>query len=207
MGILTGILVGVGAVTAAVIGRVLYLRRDRFDHLRHLGTVTAGVLYRCGQPDSEDLAEVHARHRLRTIVSLRAGIDNPKRNAWAEPERRFCRDHGIRFVSLPSNHKNPPTQEQLQRFVDIVSDQSQRPVLVHCKRGQQRTGLFCAAYRMACEGWSAEEALAEMDALGFGLNHRRHQLLKSAIERFAEDCASTPIHDAVRRTPAVVDRV
>lgn len=194
-------------MTAAVIGRVLYLRRDRYDHLRHLGTVAEGVLYRCGQPDADDLAEIHRRHRLRTVVSLRAGIDNPKRNAWAEPEQRFCRDRGIQFVSLPSNHKNPPTQQQLRDFVDIVADPSQRPVLVHCKRGQQRTGLFCAAYRMACEGWTTEAALAEMDALGFGLNHRRHQLLKSAIERFAAERAPAPVHRPPPRTPAVVDRV
>lgn len=196
MSVAAWILVVGGVIAGAVVGRVLYLRRDRFDHLRHLGTVTDGVLYRCGQPDVDDLAHIHERYRLRTVVSLRAGIDNPKRNAWAAPEKQFCKENKINFVSLPSNHRNPPSQAQLKTFVEILDDPAQLPVLVHCKRGQQRTGLFCAAYRMACEGWSTDDALAEMDALGFGLNDRRHQLLKSAIETFAAEQKPTPIRES-----------
>lgn len=204
MDVLTGLVIGACVLLAIAVGRILYLRRDRYDHLRHLGTVTDGVLYRCGQPDVIDLAKIHSRYGFRTVVSLRAGIDNVKRNAWAAPEQRFCAENGIRFVSLPSNHKNPPTQDQLRAFVDIVSDPSQRPVLVHCKRGQQRTGLFCAAYRMACEGRSPEDALTEMEELGFGLNHRRHQLLKSTIVRFAAECAPEEPITSTPRGPTAV---
>jgi len=177
-------LIGSAALVAgSVLARVLYLKRDRFDHLRHFGVVREGVLYRCGQPDGTDLEAIHQRVGLKTVVSLRGGIDNPRRNAWAEPEKRFCEARGILFVSLPSNHKNPPDRRQVREFLDLVSDPARRPVLVHCKRGQQRTGLFCAFYRMACEGWSREQALAEMEALGFGLEKRRHRLLREVLEK------------------------
>lgn len=195
-----------GVAAAVAIARLAYIKRDRYDHLRHFGTVREGALYRCGQPDAADLAVLHERLGLRTVVSLRAGIDNPKRNAWVEPERRFCEQQGILFVSLPSNHKNPPTIEQVQQFLRIVGDPGRRPVLVHCKRGQQRTGLLCALYRMACEGWSREQALAEMDELGFGLNRRRHRLLRSVIDRFSRERMSADL-DSQRAGHFLVDLV
>ena len=66
-----------------------------------------------------------------------------------------------------------------------MRDPDQHPVLLHCRLGQQRTGLFCALYRMHLQGVDADEALREMDELGFGINHRRHQRLLKAFEQFA----------------------
>lgn len=188
------------AAAVAVVGRLLYLRRDRYDHLRRLGTVREGVLYRCGQPDADDLARIHEKYKFRTVVALRAGIDNPKRNAWAGPEQAFCRENDIKFVSLPSNTKHPPTPEQFQTFVDLFGDPQRQPVLVHCKRGQQRTGIFCAAYRMAREGWSQEQAMQELDDLGFGLNVGRHQELRRSFEQFAAGLKQRNNDGAAHRT-------
>lgn len=39
---------------------------------------------------------------------------------------------------------------------------SEKPVMVHCKHGSDRTGTIIAAYRIVFEGWSKEKAIQEM---------------------------------------------
>jgi tyrosine-protein phosphatase SIW14 len=45
---------------------------------------------------------------------------------------------------------------------------SEKPVLLHCKHGSDRTGCIVAAYRMAISGWTKEEAIREFREGGFG---------------------------------------
>lgn len=160
------------------------LFREPYDGLRHHGVVQEGVLYRCGQPTPAQLAELIGRYGIRTVVSLRGVRRGDDADAWEAAERAVCDEHGVAFVGLPCNHKNPPTSEQVERFLGLMRDGSRHPVLVHCRIGQQRTILFCALYRMHVQGVSAEEALREMDELGFKSGHRRHQRLLEVFRAF-----------------------
>lgn len=40
-------------------------------------------------------------------------------------------------------------------------------MLIHCKHGQNRTGLIAAMYRVVYQGWSKDQALAEIHGDGF----------------------------------------
>lgn len=159
--------------------------RTPFDGLRNYRVVDPGRLYRCGQPRPEELAEVIRRDGLRTVISLRGSRSAGERDEWERLEREACEQNGAEFVSLPCNHKNPPTREQVERFLEIVRDAVRVPALVHCRIGQQRTGLFCALYRVHVQGIDPDEALREMDALGFDSQRRRHQRLLSAFRELS----------------------
>ena len=52
----------------------------------------------------------------------------------------------------------------------IVSDKERQPVFVHCQYGADRTGTMCAAYRIAVQGWTKEEAIEEMTQGDFGFH-------------------------------------
>lgn len=163
--------------------------RAPFDGLRHHGVVEEGVLYRCGQPTPEQLIRLFEQHALRTVVSLRGARDEEDPDAWETDERRVCEVHQVQFLTLPCNHKNPPSSDQIEQFLALTRDPARRPVLVHCRLGQQRTLLFCALHRVHNQGVAAPDALREMDDLGFNIRHRRHQLLLDAFHRFAADPA------------------
>ncbi len=163
------------------------LFRAPYDGLRHHGVVDEGVLYRCGQPTPEQLHGLIERHGLRTVISLRGARGDADPDAWERAERAACDERGVRFVTIPCNHKNPPTQAQLDEFLEIVRSAERVPALVHCRLGQQRTLLFCALYRVHVQGVDPRQAEQEMDRLGFNVRHRRHQRLLAA---FRELCAA-----------------
>jgi len=161
------------------------LFRAPFDGLRHYGVVAEGVLYRSGQPRPEELRDMIQRDKLKTVVALRGSRDPDDPDSWEQNERAVCEENGVEFVTLPCNHKNPPTPEQFQQFMDVMGAEENHPVLVHCRIGQQRTGVFCALYRVHFQGMDPEEALREMDELGFHIHNRRHRRLLEAYRRYA----------------------
>ena len=157
-----------------------------YDGFRHLGTVAEGRLYRCGQPEPAQLVELIQRYGLKTVVALRGSRDPDDPDAWEVAERAVCAEQGVEFITLPCNHKHPPTREQAARFLAVFDDAARQPALVHCRLGQQRTMLFCALYRVHVEGVDAAEAEQWMDANGFGAHKRRHQRLLAAFRELAE---------------------
>ena len=167
------------------------LFRAPFDGMRHFGVVAEGRLYRCGQPTPEQLVKLIDQYALRTVVSLRGTRDEDDPDAWEQAERAVCEQRGVKFVTIPCNHKNPPTAEQARRFLDVCRDDDARPVLVHCRLGQQRTLLFCALYRVHEDGLDPADAEREMDELGFGAHKRRHRKLLLAFRDLARQTAPT----------------
>lgn len=161
------------------------LFRKPYDGLRHFGVVEEGVLYRCGQPTPDDLRNLIARHGIKTVIALRGSRDASDPDDWEREERAVCREFGVTFVTIPCNHKNPPTKAQIELFLALTKDAAQQPALVHCRIGQQRTGLFCALFRVHVQKMSPQAALQEMDRLGFGIHHRRHQRLFEVFKEFS----------------------
>ena len=126
--------------------------------------VDPGVLYRSGQPGASDLRLLVRQHGIRTSVNLRS----PRRledDAHAREEMEFARKHKINLIYLP--YWQPDVTEQAQEFLRIMAEPSNFPLLVHCAAGEERSGVMVAVYRMAVNGWSAAQALREMEAYGF----------------------------------------
>ena len=63
-----------------------------------------------------------------------------------------------------------PHDDDVVRFLQIVTDESRLPAFVHCRRGADRTGMMVAIYRIAVQGWDKEQAIAEMTQGGFRFN-------------------------------------
>jgi tyrosine-protein phosphatase SIW14 len=159
-------------VAGLIAGPVAFAYHQRVQ-TRNFRVVREGVLYRSGQMTLSGLERIIHDYGIRTVITLR---DAP---VPGEPppdldEEVFCQMMDIRYVRIPPRAWEaprgggpPPVQEGVQRFLDIMADPRNQPVLVHCFAGVHRTGAYCAIYRMEFEGWSNADAMAEMKACGY----------------------------------------
>lgn len=161
----------------------------REKHLRNVRVVEEGVLYRSGQPSPAGLGRLVHDYGIRTVVCFR-DVEEGKTSVPPEQwEEGFCKNLGVNYVRLPLvvwSYKDGaiPADENVRRFLDIMDDPKNHPVLVHCYRGVHRTGTYCAIYRMEFQGWSNAEAMEELKALGYD-NLDREADVRGYLERYA----------------------
>jgi protein tyrosine phosphatase (PTP) superfamily phosphohydrolase (DUF442 family) len=119
----------------------------------------SGELYRGDQPSSEGMQNLKNNLRLKTIINLRS----------FHSDRDEIGDTGLAYehIYMKAWH---PEEEDVVRFLKIVTDPQRAPVLVHCQHGADRTGTMIAVYRIAVQGWSKTEAIREMTEGGFGFH-------------------------------------
>jgi protein tyrosine/serine phosphatase len=60
-----------------------------------------------------------------------------------------------------------PNEVNVVKFLEIMKDPANYPVLVHCLAGKHRTGAMCAVYRMEYDHWSNQKAIDELELFGF----------------------------------------
>lgn len=166
---------------------------SRYDGLYNFSVVDAGALLRCGQPHVRDLEQIRLQHGLKTIVVARGGTRHPLRGRWFRLEQQFCARHGIELVHMPFSDAAAPPADVIDRFLSLVAQPERRPVLVHCEQGFHRTGILCAAYRIAINGWPLQRALEEMAARGFALHQPKRQPLYDALVRWTERRAASGV--------------
>lgn len=119
-----------------------------------------GAYTRGSEPNHGGLT-VLARLGVKTLVDLRSPYDH------TSDIGDLARQLGLGYHWLPMSVWDPPTDDQANEFVRVVSDPGNGPVFVFCSDGLHRTGELTAIYRVAHDGWSVEQALTEMDGLGF----------------------------------------
>ncbi len=160
-----------------------YGQEMRIPDIPHGGRIN-DHLYRGAQPRSQGLAELK-KLGITTVVDLRG--EDPQKIVW---ERRQAESLGMRFVHIPVSGWSPPTDEQVVQFLSLFHDDPKARIFVHCRFGDDRTGVFVATYRMALEKWPAEQALKEM--YFFGFNGFWHPSMKTFIRGFPARLNSAP---------------
>ena len=88
----------------------------------------------------------------------------------------LARSMGMNYFRIPYRSWRPvngsiAADKEVKRFLKIMRDPANYPVLIHCFAGIHRTGAYCAIYRMEFENWSNERAMAEMRAYGYADEH------------------------------------
>ena len=87
--------------------------------------------------------------------------------------------------------------DHVVRFLRIAGDSGHVPMFVHCQRGADRTGLMCAIYRIAFQGWTKDQAIAEMTQGGFRFNHGYQNVVNyicdANIDQLKQQAGLTPV--------------
>ncbi len=144
------------------------------------------ILIRGALPDAQSLKNLHTLHGLKTIVNLRGEQPN---KSWYRDEARGAEAIGARIVNLRVGGRDAPPPEAVASFFDLVEDDSNWPILVHCQAGMHRTGLVVALYRMQYDGWTPEQAIREMEQHGFDLTRADRSKVKTYLRGYRPDPA------------------
>ncbi len=154
-------LVALFAVDASAQAPVAPPRSERWavpialDGVPNLHQITP-TLYRSEQPTALGFRNLE-KLGIRTVINLRAfnSDDDEVRGTNLRTERvkiltwNIDDDHVVDVMRMLRNPENGP-------------------YLIHCQHGADRTGLMSAMYRILEQGWSVDDALAELTGGGYG---------------------------------------
>jgi protein tyrosine/serine phosphatase len=115
-------------------------------------------IYRGSQPNAENYRQL-ASIGVKTVVDLRG---DSERNA-----KTLAEEAGLQYINLPLADKQYPQADAAEKFLEIVKDEANWPVYVHCAGGRHRTGSMIAVYRMSVDGWAIDHVDREMKDYDF----------------------------------------
>jgi protein tyrosine phosphatase (PTP) superfamily phosphohydrolase (DUF442 family) len=165
-----------------------YGEKRRVVGISDFGEVTPR-LFRGAQPN---------RAGFRALSKMGVAIVVDTRGNRTKTEGKEVRRLGMRYVAIPW-HCPFPHDETFAKFLKLLRENPDKKVFVHCRLGDDRTGMMIAAYRMADEDWTADEAMREMRQFGFSeAHHLICPTLASYEEHFPEHLKANPVFRGVR---------
>jgi hypothetical protein len=152
-------------------------------------------LFRGSQPSEKGLEELKS-FGITTIVDLRG-----ERHGRIKREKEGTEALGMTFINIHASGWSPPTDAQLARFFALTQKRPPEKIFVHCWLGDDRTGVFFAAYRIAFEHWTPDDAIAEM--YYFHFKGFWHPSMKKYILHFPQHFAESPAFAPFRKKSSV----
>ncbi|MBC7739132.1 MAG: tyrosine-protein phosphatase [Candidatus Saccharibacteria bacterium] len=129
--------------------------------LPNLHRVTTGF-YRCAQPTPEGFVAAEALG-IRSVISLRQMVDDAPLAAGTRLT--------LHRVPMKSRYVAELEGAKIVQVMALLCASLETgPVLLHCRHGADRTGLICALYRMATQGWTRDAAIEELVSGNYGFH-------------------------------------
>ena len=122
----------------------------------NLHQLAPGV-YRSNQPSASRLRRLQPKLALRNILNLRGKVAQ----GFYLFEAEACAQLGITLNDLQMSAKTAPTRDQLQTLLGLLKT-LEKPLLIHCKSGSDRTGLAAALYVLLIENRPIAEAQRQL---------------------------------------------
>jgi tyrosine-protein phosphatase SIW14 len=167
------------------------------EKLKISGVPNAGkisdFLMRGAQPSQSGFLELK-KLGVTTVVDLR---EKGYETQW---ERQVAESIGFTFINIPVRGWSPPSDLQVAQFLSLFHNASGQRVFVHCRFGDDRTGVMVASYRLAQQDWSADRAVREM--YYFGFHYHLYRNMESYVRHLPNDFASASVFAPLRAAPA-----
>lgn len=106
------------------------------------------AFFRCEQPNTKGMSELE-QLGIKSVLNLRN----------ARNDNREAKRTKLNLIHIPINTWTISDEDVLESLKALLN--AEKPVVVHCLHGSDRTGCVVAAYRMVIQGWTKEEAINE----------------------------------------------
>jgi protein tyrosine/serine phosphatase len=120
--------------------------------------ITADEAYRSAQLNKDQLEYYIKKYKIKSILNL-----NSKRpdKDWYKDEIRFCLDNDVAYYNVGMLPDQPPNKILLEKLMLVLKD-APRPILIHCRKGSDRTGLVSAIWKMVIDKEPKSEAARQL---------------------------------------------
>jgi protein tyrosine phosphatase (PTP) superfamily phosphohydrolase (DUF442 family) len=151
----------------AVLTSVWYVSKNNFHE------VIPGQIYRSAQLGAGTLEGIITEYDIKTVLSLR----RPKpEKSWYREEKQVTNALGVEHYDIAIDLAFSPRIDHLLELRDLLEG-AEKPLLVHCKAGADRTGLAAIMTKLLDGSSSLEDARAQVswkthvvrgDSIGIG---------------------------------------
>lgn len=122
-----------------------------------------------GSRSAEDFQAILKQLGIRTAIDLRRANSSDQKEGQIDFAAL-----GVDYHNLHLRSSDLPHPQALARFVELL-DQAERPLLLYCKRGKDKTGFGSALYRHLVCGESISEAWQQLRFIPFGHRRPKHE--------------------------------
>lgn len=117
-------------------------------NIRNMHQVCPGI-FRSGQPTAKNFQELD-RLGIKSVLNLRNILS----------DRRKARKTSLSLYRVRMRAGKICDRHIIEAIKVILN--APKPLLVHCRRGSDRTGVVIALYRIVVDGWDKDRALNEL---------------------------------------------
>ena len=174
--------------TVAAAGEAPALRNESWavpvplDGVANLYRITPN-LYRSEQPTALGFKNLE-KLGIRTVINLRYFNDDQDEAHGTQLQLKH-----VKILTWRAG------DDHVVEVMRMLRQTENGPFLIHCQHGADRTGLMSAMYRMLEQGWSAQDALDELVAGGYGF----HSMWKN-IKRYVLSADVSKLRVAIDST-------
>jgi protein tyrosine phosphatase (PTP) superfamily phosphohydrolase (DUF442 family) len=142
--------VAAAGLVAAALAAAYLINRYGYGNF---GVVVEGEVFRSAQPRMSQLVRWADEYSLKTVVRLRASPENELPDA----EREKAAALGLTFHEIEMTARRRPGLIELRELVRVL-ESAERPMLIHCRSGVDRTGVASVMAAMAVGGQDYQAA-------------------------------------------------
>ncbi len=115
-------------------------------------------LYRGAQPTATGFQELAA-----------LGVKTVLRVSGGDGDDILIAKDSLKLIHVPMSAWGLRDDRVLEAL-RVMADPANRPLMIHCQHGSDRTGALVALYRVVVQGWTKEKAVEEMNQGGYDHN-------------------------------------
>ena len=113
-------------------------------------------VYRANQPTRARIVK-YAAMGIKTVLNLRGA----SRLCSYKFEVESCNALGLELIDIPLSARQAPPKERLLQVISLFPT-LEKPILIHCKSGADRTGLVAVLYLISIEHKSVKKAMKQL---------------------------------------------
>lgn len=147
----------IAVVILAMLGGWIY-RSSVFRPAKNFHEIDSGKFYRSAQLSDDEFEETVKKYGIKTVINLRGSQPG---EWWFDAEKRVLDRMSVRFENIGFSTEQVQTKEDWSRYLELIRT-AERPILVHCRSGADRTGEATAVYMIDQMGKSRGEALDQV---------------------------------------------